>query len=182
MKSLSSRFVGFLVVGLIATAYAASVDDQTDPTGDVPAIAGMCAQDQPDCVDTILPDDVSNDDVPSGSGLPLAPPTDGGSVAGSGFIVGGGLTIPDAVAYEGNEVVAVSGFVVRTAGSDLLCEVLADSFPPQCGGEKLTIANPEALNAFPLVEEGEVQWSENAIIVLGRIAEGVLTIDSNVSG
>jgi hypothetical protein len=182
MKSLSSRIVGLLVVGLIASACAASVDDQTGPTGDVPALAGMCAQDQPDCVDTILPDGVSNGDLPADSDLPLAPPANGENSVGSGLIVGGGLTIHDAIAYQGDQPVAVSGFVVRTAGSDLFCEVLAESFPPQCGGERLSIANADALNAFALVEEGEVQWSENTIVVLGRIADGVLTIDSNVSG
>jgi hypothetical protein len=99
-----------------------------------------------------------------------------------GFVVDGGLTIPQAIAYEGNEIIAVQGFVYRTRETNALCELLAESYPPQCGGESLTIANPEATDDIVLTEAEGVQWSEDYVTVFGRLAEGVLTIETTVKG
>lgn len=109
------------------------------------------------------------------SGLPPAP-------ASSGFIVDGGLDISEAIAYEGTEVVAVRGYFVSAGSVARLCEVLAESYPPQCGGVSVGVSNPEALSDVVLSEEGGTQWSEGYITVLGRIVDGELTIASNVSG
>jgi hypothetical protein len=117
------------------------------------------------------------------SGLPPAP-ADGqdGTPASSGFIVDGGLDISDALAYDGIEVVAVRGYFVSDGTEARLCELLAESYPPQCGGVSVVVSNPEALSDIVLIEEGGTQWSEEYITVLGRIVDGELTIATNVSG
>lgn len=116
-------------------------------------------------------------------GLPPAP-ADGqdGTPASSGFIVDGGLDISDALAYDGIEVVAVHGYFVSDGTVARLCEILAESYPPQCGGLSVVVSNPEALSDVVLSEQGGTQWSEEYITVLGRIVDGELTIASNVSG
>ena len=106
----------------------------------------------------------------------------GGDAASSGFAVDGGLSIPDALAYEGDQVVAVKGFIVRTDQTDALCELLAPSYPPQCGGAMLTIENPEAISGMGLQEAGGVQWSDEYVTVFGPISNGHLTIDTTVIG
>ncbi|MEE8407212.1 MAG: hypothetical protein V3S32_08695 [Acidimicrobiia bacterium] len=106
----------------------------------------------------------------------------GGDTASSGFVVDGGLSIPEAIAYQGDQVVAVQGFVVRDGQSNSLCELLAESYPPQCGGASLDIVNPEATSELALVEAGGVQWSETYVTVFGRISDGRLTIDTTVNG
>ena len=108
-------------------------------------------------------------------------PQDGDTSSG-GFVVDGGLSIPEALAYRGNEIIAVQGFVLRTEETDALCELLAESYPPQCGGESLAIANPEATNDMVLIEAEGVQWSEDHVTVFGRLTDGVLTIETTVSG
>ena len=117
------------------------------------------------------------------SGLPPAP-ADGqdGVPDSSGFIVDGGLDISEAIAYEGIEVVAVRGYFVSAGTVARLCEVLLESFPPQCGGVSVVVSNPEALSDVVLSEQGGTQWSDEYIAVLGRIVDGELTIASNVSG
>jgi len=115
---------------------------------------------------------------------PIPDPTapGGDAASSSGMTVDGGATIPEAIAYQGEEVIAVKGYVVRDGETDKLCEVLAESYPPQCGGASLTIENPETLDNQVLIEAEGVQWSEDYVTVFGHISDGVLTIDPMVTG
>ncbi len=115
---------------------------------------------------------------------PISDPTapSGADATSSGMTVDGGATIPEAIAYQGQEVIAVKGYVVRDGENDKLCEVLAESYPPQCGGATLTIENPETLDNLALIEAEGVQWSEDYVTVFGHISDGVLTIDPMVTG
>lgn len=152
-------------------ASCATGNDGTPSAADGSSAAlSECTQEAPDCNDAV---GINTDDT--GGELPVAPPADS-SVSG-GMIVDGGLSIDEAMAYEGSEVVAVSGYFVSIDGEARLCSALAESFPPQCGGDSLTIANPEALASSPLVEEGTTQWSEETITVLGTIDGDTLTVD-----
>jgi len=168
-----------LVMAVIAAGCAAS-EERGGPGADgIPVVAGVCAEDTPDCEDTLVAGDGSVTD----SDLPLAPADDGGDApASSGFIVDGGLDISEAIAYEGTEVVAVRGFFVSEGTAARLCEALAESFPPQCGGVSVVVTNPEALSDVLLIEQGDTQWSEGYVTVLGTIVDGELTVASNVSG
>lgn len=112
-------------------------------------------------------------DGPAG-GLPLAPPSD----LSTGFIIDGGISVDEALADEGTEALAVSGFVVIVEGESRLCTLLAESFPPQCGGSSLVIENPEALVDLPLVEEGNTQWSNDVVVLLGTVDAGVITVSA----
>lgn len=166
----------FLVVALGAmlalTAAACSSTDNSDPdAAEVPLVASQCAEAAPDCNDTAVVDADG-----TGGDLPLAPPTD--LSPNSGFVVDGGISVEEALAYDGTEDVAVGGFVVSVDGEARLCSALAESFPPQCGGESLTIANPDALVNLPLVEEGSTQWSDGSVVLLGSVDDGVLTVAS----
>jgi len=114
--------------------------------------------------------------------IPDPKASNGGDAASGGFVVDGGLTIPEAIAYQGDQVVAVQGFVFRDGQTDALCELLAESYPPQCGGASLDIVNPEATSHLVLIEAGGVQWSESYVTVFGRISDGRLTIDTTVKG
>lgn len=115
---------------------------------------------------------------------PIPDPTapSGGDAVSSGMTVGAGVTISDAIAYQGDEVVAVKGYVYRDDQTDALCEVLAESYPPQCGGATLSVENPEALDNLVLVEAEGIQWSEGYVTLFGRISDGVFTIDTTVMG
>ncbi len=128
------------------------------------------------------PDAASFDSSVSEDPVPDPKISDGGDTASGGLVVDGGLSIPEAIAYQGDQVVAVQGFVVRDGQTGALCELLAESYPPQCGGASLDIVNPEATSELVLVEAGGVQWSETYVTVFGRISDGRLTIDTTVNG
>jgi hypothetical protein len=154
------------VMGLITAACAATQDDGVAVGDESPGSAATCPEGTIDC-----------DDTPAGGVGPPGPPGGDGQ---AGLLVDGGLSVSEAIAYEGTEVVAVQGFVVVRDGTARLCELLAESFPPQCGGANVVITNPEALSGAVLIEEGTTQWSENYVSVLGNINNEELTIESNV--
>ena len=58
--------------------------------------------------------------------------------------------------------VTVVGFVVWDPSGADLCEVLAESFPPQCGGERIAITNPDTLEVM-FEENQNVKWTEQRI-------------------
>ena len=60
----------------------------------------------------------------------------------------------------------VVGYVVWDGSVARLCEVLMESYPPQCGGISLEIANPEALTV-ELEEEQSVRWTEDRVQLVG---------------
>lgn len=174
------KFVAVAMLAMMAAGCVAS-EERSGPGADgVPQVVAVCAQDQPDCEDTLVVDDIA-----TGGDLPRAPGTDPDDAAQSGgFVVGDGLTIADAIAYEGNDVIAVHGYVVITSQQALLCETLAESHPPQCGGLHLTITNPAAASFDDgvLIEDGGTQWSPDVVVLLGHIAGDDFTIDTTVSG
>jgi len=161
-----------LVVGLLAASSCASdTEDRSGPGADgAPSVLGACAEEEPECQDTLIDDDrgIQDDD-------PVAPTDEGGSVS-SGMVIEP-LTVREALEFPGGGPIAVAGYVVRTSDSSLLCEALAESFPPQCGGDRVTITNPEATDALALLEESGVQWSPEPVTVIGEITSRGFTID-----
>lgn len=177
MIQMSARLLVLLAMILIASSCAVS-EERSGPGADgVPDVVVACAQDQPDCQDTI-----ATGDLPTGGNDPLAPATepDDGSVS-SGMVADDGLSVSEAIAYEGSQPVAVHGYVVRTPTAAHLCEALAESYPPQCGGASLTLVNPDATDGLPLIEDGDVQWSPDLVILIGTVTSNELTIDATTS-
>jgi hypothetical protein len=175
----SRAVMALAVVGIAAAACVAS-EERSGPGADgVPVVVAVCSEDVPDCEDTLITDD----DTTIDSDLPPAPEgNDDESPDSAGFIVDGGLDISAAIAYEGTEAVAVRGYFVADGQTARLCEALAESYPPQCGGVNVVVTNPEALTDTVLVEVGNTQWSEDSVTVLGHVVDGELTIASNTTG
>ena len=174
MSRTSTWLIAVVSVAVLASSCAVS-EERSGPGADgIPNVQVACAEDQPDCQDT-----VSTDDIPTGGNDPLAPSTgpDNGSVS-DGMIVDNGLTVPEAISYDGSAPVAVHGYIVRTSETAQLCEALAESFPPQCGGASLDLVNADATDDLPLLEEGDVQWSPDIVILIGTVTGTELTIDS----
>lgn len=132
------------------------------------------------CAAGPVSDTVGQDDNVNMVEDPTAP-GDAQDVSG-GFAVEGGISVADALKYEGDQPVAVQGYLVLVAGSANLCSILAESFPPQCGGDRLVITNSEATSGAALIEEGDVQWSEEPVTVFGEVSGDHFTIDSTIAG
>ncbi len=143
------------------------------PVGD-PLVSSACEEGVPDCYDTVDVDEPLFVDGEPTDGVP--PGTT------SGFPVLGGLSIGEALATDATGTLAIQAFVVADADGAQLCELLAESLPPQCGGETLSLTSLDTIDPDDLSEAQGVQWTEQPITLLGEIVDGTFVIDTLVSG
>lgn len=170
------RFAVLLAaLALAVSACGGDTEEQlpvnTDPDAAPPA-AGACLVDEPDCSDIGVPD--------GGSDLP--PPSDDGGVVTGGAVANGGLTVSDALGTDAEGVIAVQGFLYDDGSGPVLCEVLAESFPPQCGGASIPVSGHEEAIDVPIVAEQGVTWTDQTLILYGEVIEGTLVVDPTVLG
>lgn len=100
-----------------------------------------------------------------GSTVP-APSADPVLVITDGAVQGPGLTVAEALGHQPtDDIVTVSGALFVSAdGTVLLCDAIAESFPPQCGGERIRVTGLD-LDAVPgLQTEGDVSWAESVTL------------------
>ena len=173
---MRALLISLAAVAMIATACGDS-DTAELPINDGGGAAGTCLEGTPDCNDTPAP----GDDLPI---LPGEDDGDGGLVPVGGMVVDGGLTVTDALAGDATGVIAVKGFVFDDGSGMRLCETLAESFPPQCGGpsiavEGLALADVQeyATDEEPVLNtEQGVSWTDQHVTLLGELVGDVLTI------
>ena len=163
---------GILALVLAACGGGAQEEELPIDTGDAPPAAGACLVDEPDCNDIGVPTD--------GGALP--PPSDDGEVVTGGMVADGGLTVSDALTTDASGVIAVQGFLFDDGSGPVLCEVLAESFPPQCGGASVAVEGHEEAVDVPIVSEQGVTWTDQPLTLFGEIVDGALVVDPTVLG
>ena len=140
-----------------------------NPT-DTPSAAGTCAEGEPDCNDT-----------PGIGEEPIDLPDDG-TVSPLGMPADGGLTIADALASDATGTIAVQGFLVDNGTTARLCEALAESYPPQCGGPSIPVVGFEEMIDVPLAAAQGVTWTDEYVTLFGEIIDGTFVVDATVAG
>jgi hypothetical protein len=109
----------------------------------------------------------------------------GDDVAGQDLVsgVGPGISVSEALDSTLTGPLLVNGFIVTAPdGLVYLAELLAESFPPQPGGDKLIVEGLD-LDAFAgLISAQGITWSNEPVQVLGIVADGTLTVSTTVSG
>ncbi|MDH3540361.1 MAG: hypothetical protein OEP52_10215 [Acidimicrobiia bacterium] len=156
------------VLGALALALASCGTDETtvevpgdgadqpaaglalDGTGGSDGGAGeTCWAEEPMCEDTVP--DSGEPPLPPPPGLPIANvadrPIDGGFV--------------------------ISGFYFDDGTGTRLCETLAESFPPQCGGASIPLDNTAGADLGTLTIEQGVTWSDQPVLVEGGVVDGM---------
>jgi hypothetical protein len=116
------------------------------------------------------PDDpVDSDDTP--------PPATGGGdepvlVVVEGDPDGPGLTVEEALGHgPTDDIVVVTGALfVQPDGTVRLCDAIAESFPPQCGGASMRVEALD-LDAMELESANDVRWAE-AVTLIGSVESG----------
>ena len=94
----------------------------------------------------------------------------------------GGLTIADALASDATGTIAVQGFLVDNGTTARLCEALAESYPPQCGGDSIPVAGYEEMIDVPLASAQGVTWTDEYVTLFGEIIDGTFVVDATVAG
>lgn len=87
-----------------------------------------------------------------------------------GAVDGPGISVADALGHRAtDDIVTVSGALfVNADGTVLLCDAIAESFPPQCGGERIRVEGLNVAAVPGLQTEGEVSWAEG-VTLLGSV-------------
>ena len=84
----------------------------------------------------------------------------------AGPITEPGMSVAEALGHRAtDDLVTVSGALfVDADGTVRLCDAIAESFPPQCGGERIVVQGLD-LDAVPgLQTEGGVSWAEGVTL------------------
>ena len=101
-------------------------------------------------------------------------PTDGLTPPAIGMPVPGdlGLTVADVLVTDVTGPVAVSGFYVSIGDRTMLCELLAESYPPQCGGASVPFDTAGVDIGMLQSAQGTV-WSDHLVTVVGELNDGI---------
>lgn len=91
-----------------------------------------------------------------------------------GAAVGPGISVGEAIDFDGDEPVLVNGYLfVDTEGNATLASTIAESFPPQPGGDTLRVEGLD-LTEFDFSEEQGIRWTDDRVQILGTVDGGVL--------
>ncbi|MGI9649067.1 MAG: hypothetical protein ACR2OI_11155 [Acidimicrobiia bacterium] len=143
----------------------------SNPDATPPDAGGTCLADEPDCQDLGPGQDPT--DLPDSDGTPITP---------TGMPADGGLTVTDALASDVAGTLAVQGFLLVNAEEARLCEALAESYPPQCGGTSIVITGYEEMVSVPVVNAQGISWTDDLATFFGEIVDGTLVVDPTVTG
>ncbi len=105
---------------------------------------------------------------------------EGDVVSGPISGVGPGITVGVALISNLTGPLLVNGQLHVENGRERLCEVLAESFPPQCAGRFLEVEGLDLMTMDGLRSEGSVTWSDQTVQVLGTVEGEVLTVAGTV--
>jgi len=124
-------------------------------------LAGCAAQGDPD-------DPTDGDDTP-----PASSPTGGAPVlviADGAPGDGPGLTVAEALTHgPTDDLVTVTGALFVDADATVrLCDAIAESFPPQCGGDRIVVEGLDLDSIDDIHEENDVRWAES-ITLFGSV-------------
>ena len=81
-----------------------------------------------------------------------------------------GISVAEAIGHgPTDDIVAVTGALFAgPGGTVMLCDAIAESFPPQCGGERIRVDGIDLASVPGLQTEGEVSWAEG-VTLLGSV-------------
>lgn len=93
-------------------------------------------------------------------------------------IPGGGLTVSEALTTDADGPITVRGFVIReSSGAVRLCETVAESFPPQCGGPSVVVVGFDPSTRPDAQEEGGIVWIDD-VSLTGEIEGEQFTVST----
>jgi hypothetical protein len=100
---------------------------------------------------------------------PAAAPSSGGEpvlLIADGGISEPGMSVAQALGHRTtDDLVTVTGALfVDPDGTVRLCDAIAESFPPQCGGDRILVQGLDLDAVASLQTEGDVSWAEGVTL------------------
>jgi hypothetical protein len=192
-----------ILIGALALAAAACGSSSTSPTDtdasadtptsdelpavdspdvgapdETPGAAGACLVGEPECYDI--------GDMQGAPGLPEldeAEPVTADGVS-RGMVVGGGLTVSEALATAATGTLAVQGHLYDDGTGATLCETLEGGGERYvCGGAQIAIDNlDQATLGDAVVHHDGLTYTEEVLTLFGELTDSVFTVDNLVAG
>ncbi len=77
-----------------------------------------------------------------------------------------GMSVGEALTHQAtDDLVPVAGALfVDPDGTAQLCEAIAESFPPQCGGQRITVQGLDLETVPDLQAANGVRWAESVVL------------------
>jgi len=110
----------------------------------------------------------------AGCADPVGPPVASDPASGDPVLViadgdpdvGSGLSVEQALTHRAtDDLVSVAGALfVDPDGTARLCDAIAESFPPQCGGARIVVQGLDLDAIANLQTEGDVSWAEGVTL------------------
>ncbi len=94
--------------------------------------------------------------------------------------VGPGISIGQVFTLNLKGALLINGLLHVQNDQVRLCETLAESFPPQCGGKSLVVTGLDLTTMGGLSSSGSVTWSDQPVQVLGTVEGEILTVGGTV--
>ena len=89
---------------------------------------------------------------------------------------GPGITVAEARRSRLDKPALVNGYLVADDDRVRLCDELAESSPPRCGGASLEVHGLDIDSLSDVESSGSVRWSAQPRLLLGEVEGGVLTV------
>ena len=110
----------------------------------------------------------------------LEPGSDRGP--GSDGATGPGISVAEARRSRLDGPLLVNGYLVADESRVRLCDTLAESSPPRCGGASLEVEGLDIDSISGIESSGAVRWSAQPRLLLGEVESGVLTVATTNRG
>ena len=94
-------------------------------------------------------------------------------VSSDAAVDGQGISVADALRADDGPVLVNGMLLIEADGTAWLCSALAESFPPQCGGDRLQLVDLDEATALPQLTSGNgVRWSAGELQLFGTVQQG----------
>lgn len=152
--------LGVLTLVLAACGGGDSGSSDLPTDNDDPNVAGACLAEDPDCED--IGDPNAEGPATDASDEPITPSE---SLSPSQVLAAGSI--------DGSFV--VHGFLfVDADGNAQLCDLILESYPPQCGGESLPVSGD--LSAIEMSSDQGLSWTDSTVALEGTFDGTTFTI------
>ena len=126
--------------------------------------------------------DSADDETAQTSSAP--PGSNGGSQASDPTDSAGGTvprayTLDEALETDAEGPLAVTGLLIDDGSGWRLCSLVAESYPPQCGGTSMPVEGVVP-GDYPVQRASGIRWVDGATIV-GQFRDGILVVTGSAA-
>jgi hypothetical protein len=95
---------------------------------------------------------------------------------------GPGISVAEARRSRLDKPLLVNGYLVADDSRVRLCDELAESSPPRCGGASLEVHGLDLDSLSDVESSGSVHWTAQPRLLFGEVKSGVLTVSGPSGG